>query len=55
MAENRELKKQVSAKQGARNDEILDKEVRRNDTSFNGYGRLTRSMMVAELDRASKV
>ena len=28
MAENRELKKQVSQKQGARNDEILDREVR---------------------------
>lgn len=27
MAENRELKKQVSQKQGARNDEILDREV----------------------------
>lgn len=27
MAENRDLKKQVSQKQGARNDEILDREV----------------------------
>jgi hypothetical protein len=55
MAENRELKKQVSAKQGARNDEILDKEVRRDDPLWNAYGRLTRSTTVAELDRALKV
>ena len=51
MAENRELKKQVSAKQGARNDEILDKEVsRRLMHRRMYYGRLTGSMVVAELD-----